>query len=195
MREQLKTSFPKVIVCFLVLSVSHSRFQKPTNYSVDQALKVFQYIKKLEKARLESGRNKLDSIVVTESELNSYIAYRIETENEEIMKQLYMKILNNNRIEGKILIDLRGHKIPQILKAKMNIYFAGKVEVKDEKVRVVMKKLYMEDQPIQPELLDLIIFIASKLQNTNPTSLYDWYDLPYGIKDIKTRERKAIFYY
>ena len=156
---------------------------------------MFKIIGQMEQELLNKNQQKLRSVVVQESELNSYIAYRIEAEKEEIMKQLHLIILKNNKIEGKIHIDLRGQKIPDFLRPEMNIYFAGKVEVNNGQGRILMKKLFLEDQSIQPQILDAIIFIASKLQNYEPTSLYDWYELPFGIKDIKTKKQQAIFFY
>ncbi|GAG21814.1 unnamed protein product, partial [marine sediment metagenome] len=161
----------------------------------EEARRVFKIIEQLEQDLLKNNQRKLQSVIVTESELNSYFAYRIEAEKEDIMKQLHLKIFKNNKIEGKILIDLRGQKIPDFLRPEMNIYFAGKVEVNNRKGRILMKKLFLEDQSIQPQVLDAIIFIASKLQNSEPTSLYDWYELPFGIKDIKTKKQQAIFFY
>lgn len=166
-----------------------------TEYSLKEALKVLSIIEKVQSEQNSLSKGKLRKVTVTESELNSYIAFRIETEKEEIMKQLNLHILVNNRIEGNILIDLRGQNIPGFLRPQMNIYFGGRVEVKDEKVRINIKKLFIEDVPIQPEILDVIIMIASKIENSEPTSLYDWYDLPFGLKDIKTQNGKAIFYY
>lgn len=166
-----------------------------TEYSLKEALKVLNIIEKVQSEQNSLSKGKLRKVAVTESELNSYIAFRIETEKEEIMKQLNLHILVNNRIEGNILIDLRGQNIPGFLRPQMNIYFGGRVEVKDEKVRINIKKLFIEDVPIQPEILDVIIMIASKIENSEPTSLYDWYDLPFGLKDIKTQNGKAIFYY
>ena len=166
-----------------------------TEYSLKEALKVLNIIEKVQSEQSRQSKGKLRKVTVTESELNSYIAFRIETEKEEIMKQLNLHILVNNRIEGNILIDLRGQNLPGFLRPQMNIYFGGRVEVKDEKVRINIKKLFIEDVPIQPEILDVIIQIASKIENSEPTSLYDWYDLPFGLKDIKTQNGKAIFYY
>ncbi len=166
-----------------------------TEYSLKEALKVLNIIEKVQSEQNSLSKGKLRKVAVTESELNSYIAFRIETEKEEIMKQLNLHILVNNRIEGNILIDLRGQNIPGFLRPQMNIYFGGRVEVKDEKVRINIKKLFIEDVPIQPEILDVIIQIASKIEGSEPTSLYDWYDLPFGLKDIKTQNGKAIFYY
>lgn len=166
-----------------------------TEYSLKEALKVLNIIEKVQSEQNNLSKGKLRKVTVTESELNSYIAFRIETEKEEIMKQLNLHILVNNRIEGNILIDLRGQNLSGFLRPQMNIYFGGRVEVKDEKVRINIKKLFIEDVPIQPEILDVIIMIASKIENSEPTSLYDWYDLPFGLKDIKTQNGKAIFYY
>jgi len=166
-----------------------------SQYSIEEARRVFKIIGQLEQELLNKNQQKLRSVVVQESELNSYFAYRIEAEKEEIMKQLHLIILKNNKIEGKIYIDLRGQKIPDFLRPEMNIYFAGKVEVNNGKGRILMKKLFLEDQSIQPQILDAILFIASKLQDYEPTSFYDWYELPFGIKDIKTKKQQAIFFY
>ena len=166
-----------------------------SQYSIEEARRVFQIIGQLEQKILKNSQKNLDSVIVTESELNSYFAYRIEAEKEEIMKQLHLKILKNNKIEGKIKIDLRGQKIPDFLRPEMNIYFSGKIEVKNGKGRILMKKLFLEDQPIQPQVLDAILFIASKLQNYEPTSLYDWYELPFGINNITTKNKQAVFFY
>ena len=106
---------------------------------------MFKIIGQMEQELLNKNQQKLRSVVVQESELNSYIAYRIEAEKEEIMKQLHLIILKNNKIEGKIHIDLRGQKIPDFLRPEMNIYFAGKVEVNNGQGRILMKKLFLED--------------------------------------------------
>lgn len=199
-QPQKKNFFFFVCLCFLGLVLMncqeklHSKYST-SQYSIEEARKVFQIIGQLEKEKLKDNQREWSSVVVQESELNSYFAYRIEAEKEDIMKQLHLKIKRNNKIDGKIHIDLRGQKIPDFLRPTMDIYFAGKVEVKNGKGRILMKKLFLEDQPIQPQILDAIIFIASKLQNADPTSLYDWYELPFGIKDINTKRQQAIFFY
>lgn len=192
MNKKQRAAFLSIILCFFIhVSAAYASIE----YSLKEALKVLSIIEKVQSEQNSQSKGKLRKVTVTESELNSYIAFRIETEKEEIMKQLNLHILVNNRIEGNILIDLRGQNIPGFLRPQMNIYFGGRVEVKDEKVRINIKKLFIEDVPIQPEILDVIIMIASKIENSEPTSLYDWYDLPFGLKDIKTQNGKAIFYY
>ena len=132
---------------------------------------------------------------MTESELNSYIAYRIESEKEDIMKELRLKFLENNKIEGMVVIDLRGQALPKFLPPQMTFFLGGILEVDGKWVRINLKHLFLENQRIQPEILDLVIFIGSRIQNSEPFSLEDWFELPYGIKDIKTQERGIVFYY
>jgi hypothetical protein len=192
---RLPTPAKTIILCLFFLAVFFLFIHGQSDYSVEEALKVFSLIAKLEAGKTSDHQGRLRSIEVTESELNSYFAYRIEAEKEEVMKALHLKILKNNRIEGRVLLDLKGQKLPDLLRPEMNIYFAGRVEVKEDKVRIAIRKLFLEDQPVQPEIFDVIIFLISKIQNTETTSLYDWYDLPFGIKDIKSKVGKAIFFY
>jgi len=149
----------------------------------------------MENEQSRGEKDPLKKIVITEKELNSYIAYRIETEKEDIMKELRLKLFKKNKIEGKVLIDLRGQKIPEFIRPQMTLFFGGKLEVKKGKARLNIKDLFLEDQRVKPTILDLILNIASKINKTEVSSMDDWYELPYGIKDIKTSRHKATFYY
>jgi hypothetical protein len=178
-------------VLFLFFSVY---LASDVQYSLKEAQKVFQIIEDIQIAQM-NGRMITERIVLSESELNSYIAYRIETEKEEVMKELSLKLFEGNRIEGKILIDLRGQNLPKFLRPEMNLFFAAKLKILNDKVRLVDRKMFLEGQRIQPMVIDVIIEIASRMQNEEPSSMGDWYDLPYGIKNIKTQQGKAMFYF
>ena len=45
------------------------------------------------------------------------------------------------------------------------------------------------------DVFDLVVFIGSRLMSSEPFSMSDWWELPYGIKDIQTQQGKATFYY
>jgi hypothetical protein len=167
----------------------------PKNYSVQEALKVVNALHRIKVAQPRENKDPLRQIVISESELNSYIAYRIETEKEEIMKEFYLKLLEKNKIEGKIFIDLTGQEIPKALQPRMTFYFAGKLEVEKAKVKLNIKKLFLEEQSIPVLVLDLIIYISSKLEGIEASSINDWYELPYGIEDIKTQPGQAVIFY
>ena len=116
-------------------------------------------------------------------------------EKEEIMKELHLKLFEENKIEGKMFIDLTGQEIPKVLQPQMTFYFAGKLQVEKAKVKLDIKKLFLEEQSIPVLVLDLIIYISSKIDGSEASSINDWYELPYGIKDLKTRPGKAIIFY
>jgi hypothetical protein len=178
----------------LVPGQFHKKPADARGYSLEEARRVLRAIEMIT-AESASGGEPQRRILITESELNSYIAFRIETEKEEIMRELRLRLLDKNRIEGKIHIDLRGRKIPQFIRPEMNLYFAAEVLVSDRGVKIDIRKLFLEDEPIQPLVLDLIIAISAKLSGEPATSINDWYELPFGIKDIKTQKGRAFFYY
>jgi hypothetical protein len=159
------------------------------------AQKVLQAI---ERIRSESGAApsvRLRSAVLSERELNAYIAYRVETEKEDILKDLRLKLFAGNRIEGLAVIDLRGRKLPAFIKPMMNITFAGVVESQPGKVRVRFESLYLEQQRIQTAFLDLVFSVVSQLEGTDPVRLNDWYELPYGIIGLETQQGRLVASY
>jgi len=161
----------------------------------EDAQKVLEIIDRIEKDQDPASERPLRTVVVSERELNAYIAYRIETEREEIMKELSLKLLPENRVEGKIFIDLSGRKIPFFLKPQMNVYFAGMLETEGSKARIRVESLFLEEQRIKPAFLDLIIRAISKIENTEPVSIEDWYDLPYGIRKMEARLGELVVSY
>lgn len=163
-------------------------------YSLEEVSKVLKAIDKIRSESLEESKRPR-KIVITEKELNSYIAYRIETEKEEITREISLKLFEENKIEGKIVIDLRDQEIPKFLKPEMNFYLAARLEVQNGKARLDIKKLFLENQPVPPLLLDLVIYISAKLEKTQASSINDWYELPYGIDDIETHLGWVSIYY
>ena len=184
-----------LFIIYLNPLLASQTVDKSRNYSLQEVQKVLKAIAQMKREQFRADKDVLKKVAVTESELNSYIAYRIEVQKEEVMRELQLKLFPENRIEGRVLIDLEGQKLPKYLKPVMTFYFSGEVKVKDQKVKLDIKDLFLEGQRVQPMVLDLIIYIASKIENTEATSIDDWYELPYGIKNIVTEKGKATFYY
>jgi hypothetical protein len=187
--------FFKNITFIFILSLVFVFSSHASNYSLKEALKVINVLEKIEASRYLEGRNTLRKIVISESELNSWIAYRIETEKEEVMKELKLKLFEENKVEGKIFIDLRGQNIPKILRPEMSFYFEGKLQIDKGRARFNLKKLFLEEQQINPLVLDLIIQISAAIQNFEASSIYEWYELPYGIKNIETHLGQTFLFY
>lgn len=185
-----------ILIGFVYLSFcfsGHDSLEK--NYSLKEVQKVLGLIGQIQQEQLKAHRGKLREVALSESELNSYIAYRIEVEQSDIMKELRLKLFGKNKIEGKIYIDLRGEEFSNLLRPEMNLYFDGVLETKDGMVKLDWKSLYLEEQPIQLQILDAVIYFGSKITGMEPFSMNDWFELPYGIKGVKTEEGRAVFYY
>lgn len=181
---------------FFLLILSFSIFAFGIqDYSREEAQQVLRVISKIERESARKTGDFMENISITESEVNSYIAYRIDVEKEKIMKELRVKLFKRDKVEGKIIIDLSGQQIPNFLKPQMTLYFGGKLEVKGSLVKLVLKDLFLEDQRIDPNVLDLIIALAAKIENYKVWSISDWFELPYGIKDVKIQNQKAVFFY
>ena len=183
-----------ILSCFLLLLVFCLPVEAGPQTNED-AQKVLETIDRIQKDQDPASERPLRKVVVSERELNAYIAYRIETEQEEIMKELSLKLLPENRVEGKIFIDLSGRKIPFFLKRQMDVYFAGILETEGPKARIRVESLFLGEQRIQPALLDMIISTIAKIENAEPMSIEDWYDLPYGIRKMETRLGELVVSY
>jgi len=164
------------------------------SYSFEEALKVLELIEKVNSESENDYSGPLRKVVVSESELNSYLAFRLEQE-EDVLKELILKLFDENRIEGKILLRFKKTGFSLMLKPEMVFYFSGTIKVKEEAARLDIDKLFFNKEPVEPLLLDTVIYLASKIQGTENTGLSDWYELPYGIKDVRIEKGRAVFYY
>ena len=190
-----KSLFCALVVMVLIPFFFFGFLQDSPEYSLNEALKILGLIDKLQLEQLEKGNRDLKNVVVTEDELNSYIAHRIKLEQEETLRELRLKMYDHNKIEWKVMLDLEGAKLPNVLKPQMTFYLGGILEVEEGNVRLDLKDLYLGNKRVQISVFELVIFIGSKIIGSEPFSMSDWWLLPYGIKDIKTQKGKAAFYY
>lgn len=181
-----------LIIIFLTGFIYISGFGKIYQYSPQQVKKVLNLIQRIEAHQHNQG---IEEAVVSENELNSYIAYLIEQEKEEIIRELRLKLFDNNYLEGKIKVDLRGLKLSKMFKPQINLYFRAVLEVEKGKGRLNVKKLYVEENKVEPRVLDMIIKAGSSKEHPPARSIGDWYELPYGIKGLETKRANLIIYY
>ena len=158
------------------------------------ALKVFRAIETIQEA-CPPPAGGLRRITVSERELNAYIVFRIESEKEEMMKEMRLKLLGDQMLEGKLLLDLRGARISSLLPDRATFFFAARLESGDGKARIRLDKLFLDQQPIQPVVIDLLLLFASRKDNAVPSSLNEWIDLPIGIRELRVdKERLTALY-
>lgn len=192
----IRFRFEKGMVVFcLIFAVFFSQADAAqTDYSLDEAMKVLGLIEKVNSESEEDYSGPLRQVVVAESELNSYLAFSLEQE-EDVLKELRLKLFDANRIEGKILLRFKKTGLSLMLEPEMIFYFSGTIKVKEEAARLAIDELFLNKERVDPLLLDTVIYLASKLQGTEYTGLSNWYELPYGLKDVRIEKGRAVFFY
>jgi len=137
-----------------------------------------------EEARTMTGREPR-RMTVAEDEINAYIACRIADENEPVLKDLRLKLLGGNTFEGLAAIDLGGAPGAGAFSGRMTLLFRGRVKSRAGRVRLDFDDIFCEGQRIQPDLLDFLILVGSRLTGNEPFSLKDRFELPEGIRGLE----------
>ncbi len=155
----------------------------------DMRLKAVRLVAELENVQAEQSRpnaRRGRTLALTEADLNLFLAYRIEITNERYVKSCEVKIVGTDRIEGKLLINMGSNSIP-LLPSEFSLFFSAGVETRDGRARIAMDNLFVGTQRLSPSVIDAVIAMVSRLDGVQPTSLQDWYDLPYGIRKIDAK--------
>ena len=160
-----------------------------------EAQKVFDAFALLRRAAIQAPAPGKRTIVLTDAELNAYIAYRIKTEKSNVLRDLRLHIFPENMVEGQMFLDLSKIGAPSFLKPALQFYFSGRLTTQNARIKFEVKSLYLGYQSVPIFLLDAAFFIASKTQKHGPAGLADWYELPLGLKDISTETGRVVFHY
>ena len=137
-----------------------------------------------EEARSLTGRGPR-RLTIAEDEINAYIACRIADENEPVLKDLRLKLFGENTFEGLAALDLGGAPGAGAFGGRMTLLFRGRFESAAGRVRLDLEDIFCEGQRIQPDLLDFLIVLGSRLTGDEPFSLKGWFDLPEGVRELE----------
>ena len=157
--------------------------------------KVIESLRRIEAAGRARRSGSVRRAEFSEGEFNAYIATRIGTERETMLKELAVRLFAENRIEARALIDLSGERLPGGLKPRMPLFFEAAVLSGDGRIKVELQKLFLDGQSVPIPLFDAIIAFAAKIGKSDPGSFKDWYDLPYGLKSLRTEPGRLLVYY
>ncbi len=157
--------------------------------------KVLQTIEMIEKANLDPKPRPLKQAILTEDELNAYIAYRLRTEPVELLQELRLKLLDDNHLEGKAIFDLSQENLPSFFPKIAILFFSTIFRIQEGKISFEFKKVFLGSQELSIDFVSEMIKQIAIAHNALPEGLNRSYDLPFGIKDIKSKKGLAIFYY
>jgi hypothetical protein len=158
------------------------------------ALKVKHILRTIERHTPGSDGRDLTA-EVTEKELNAYIAYRLAQEKEPVCDSLTVKLLDRNHIQGKLRFDAQRLNLDTLLGENLDFVFRGVFLTRDGAARIDLVSLQLNDQPVNPQVLDFVIHTATLIYRTESSGIGDWYELPKGINRISVNKAKAILYY
>ena len=181
-----------VVISLFSLSWGQKKFAAEDQAKVQKVLKL---IERLEKEALEPQPRPWKEVVLTEEELNAYIAYRLRTEQVEMLQDLQIKLLDNNLIEGKAVFDLSGENLPDFVPRTAVIFFSTVFRVEGGKIYFDFKKIFLGSQELPVDFVSEMIKQIALAHHAPPEGLNRSYALPFGLKDIKSRKGLAIFYY
>jgi hypothetical protein len=163
-------------------------------FSVDKARRVDDFLKRI----AEKNRSSvfLKKITFTEDELNSYInIFYLKRYSPEV-KYLKLDLRKTNRVSGVMKVKLTGEKyekVPSFLK-DFEIEFEGKLECENYRVRYQFEKMEINGTLFSPEILDEA-FYAAQSSFKIKKSIFDWFSLLPGLKNMLIEHKKITIYY
>lgn len=187
--------FSFLIVLEISFWTASIKKEKPSEQLEPKVQRVLEIIAQMEKAKLDPQSRPLQQAVITEDELNAYIAYRIKTEPLEMLQELQLKLFEGNYLEGRAVLDLSQERLPDFIPKNALLFFATSFRVEKGKIYFDFKKIFLGSQEIPVDFVSEMIKQIALAHGEPPQGLNRAYDLPFGIKDIKSKKGLAIFYY
>jgi hypothetical protein len=165
-----------------------------TEFSWEKAKRVDETLKRV--AKYKKPRVFLKKLTFSQGELNSYLNLIYRKKYTPEVKYIKLKLEKENHVSGTMKIKLVGKKykdVPSFLK-DIEVEVSGKVQCKNYRMRFNFEKLKVNGTSLSPEVLDEA-FGAAQVNYKVKKSMYDWFDLMPGIKNIVVDEKKITLFY
>ncbi len=159
------------------------------------ALKVQHILKTIEARQSNTGQKATRNAVITQRELNAYIAYRLAQEKNPIIKRLKVILRGHNRVHGNVLFDPGGDTILKFLGSDLRFDFDGRLQTREGTGRLDLTSLHLNGEPVPPEALDSVLAAVARYYDSEPGGVDDWYELPEGVERIEVNKGEAVLYY
>lgn len=181
----------RLIYIFLLIPVAVAGMDQATM----DALKVQHILKNIAARQSRPDQQKIRQAVITQSELNAYIVYRLNREKNPIIKSLEVVLLDNGRIRGKIRFDPDKMAFLKLLDSKLKFDFDGRLQTRDGAGKLELISLHLNGQSMPPRALDPVLAAVALYYGNEPGGIDDWYELPQGIRRIAVSRAKMVLYY
>ncbi len=164
------------------------------DFSLEKAMKIEGFLERIAAPRPASLF--LKKAVFSESELNSYLNLIYVKKYAPEVTFIELRLKNENLVSGSLKIKLAGEKyaaVPQFLRDS-EVRFRGAFECNNYHMRFVFSELVINGSQFSPDFLDEA-FGAAQFNAREKRSLFNWFTLLPGLKNVQSSERKIVFYY
>ncbi len=138
----------------------------------------------------------LKKATFSESDLNSYLNLFYTRKYAPEVSFIELQLKDKNRVDGRLKVKLAGEKysaVPQFLR-DTEVRFSGKFECSNYHMRFAFSELVINGSHFSPDVLDEA-YGAAQFNARVKRSIFDWFTLLPGLKNVQGSEKKIIFYY
>lgn len=165
-----------------------------TDYSIQKAMRIDAFMKKVAKNNRKVPF--LRKTTFTQHELNSYLNLIYLKKYAPEVKFLELILDKENMVSGSMKVKLTGEKydkVPSFLK-DFELEFSGSVETENRRMRYIFENIRINGTNFSPEILDEA-FGAAQTDFKVQKSMFDWFSLMPGLKNVKIDYRKITLFY
>jgi hypothetical protein len=181
----------KTCAClFLALAV----LAAASDFSMEKAKRVDAFLTRIAARRQPALF--LKKMAFSENELNSYLNLIYTKKYAPEVTFIELRLQDKNRVSGSIKFNLAGEKyagVPQFLR-DVELRFSGKFECSNYHMRFVFSELVINGSQFSPEVLDEA-YGTAQFSAKVKRSIFDWFTLLPGLKNVQSSEKTIYFYY
>jgi len=184
----------KTLFITIFILIAGSLVFSNNEFSWEKAKRMDLTLKRI--AKHKKPRVFLKKITFTERELNSYLNLIYLKKYTPEIKSINLKLGKKNYVSGTMKVKLVGKKykdVPAFLR-DIEVETSGKVKCQNYRMRFEFEKLKINGTSFAPEVIDEA-FSAAQVNYRVRKSMYDWFDLMPGIKNIVVDEKKITLFY
>ena len=138
----------------------------------------------------------LKKATFSEAELNSYLNLIYTRKYAPEVTFIDLRLKDKNQVDGSLKVKLAGEKyaaVPQFLR-DTEVRFRGTFECSNYHMRFVFSELVINGSHFSPDVLDEA-YGAAQFNARVKRSIFDWFTLLPGLKNVQCSEKTIIFFY
>ena len=176
------------------LFLSLAAFVAAADFSMNKAKRIDSFLSRIAARRQPALF--LKKMAFSESELNSYLNLIYTKKFAPEVTFIDLRLQDKNLVKGTLKIKMTGEKyaaVPQFLR-DVEVGFHGKFECSNYHMRFAFSELVINGSRFSPDVLDEA-FSAAQFNSKTKKSIFDWFTLLPGLKNVQCSDKTIYFYY